>query len=184
MFQSTATPPPESPSTPPGRPALEAVFLAEESRLLCFATGITGDFAAAQDIVQDAFLRLHPRYADIDEPRAWLLTAVRRLAIDHIRRRKPSALVDTLAETPVDEPAHRRDERAESVSALRLCLADLPARDRDIVKLRFEENLDYAEIANRTGMSVGNIGYRLHHTLKRLAAAMGRIEKKAEIQKR
>ncbi len=156
--------------------SLEQLFVAEESRLLRLAHGVTGDFAAAQDIVQDAFLRLHPRFSEVAEPRAWLVTVVRRLALDHLRRRKPTAPVDALAETPADEPAHRRDERAESLGALRLCLADLPPRDRELVRLKFDDGLDYAGIAARTGLSVGNVGYRLHHTLKRLSAAMLRIQ--------
>lgn len=178
MPQTTANPPPEPPSSPtlmPGRLTLADLFLTEESHLLRLATGITGDFAAAQDIVQDAFLRLHPRYAGIEQPRAWLVTAVRRLALDHLRRRKPGAAVEALADLPV-ETGHRCDEHAENVASLRLCLADLPPRDRELVKLRFEDDLDYAGIAARTGLSVGNVGYRLHHTLKRLGAAMLRIE--------
>lgn len=176
MFQPTANFSPEPPPTLPGRPTLEALFVAEESRLLRFATGITGDFAAAQDIVQDAFLRLHPRYAEVEQPRAWLVTIVRRLALDHLRRRKPSAPVESLAETSAEEPAQHRLERSESVAALRLCLDDIAPRDRELLKLRFEESLDYAEIANRTGMSVGNVGYRLHHVIKTLSAAMRRVE--------
>ena len=165
----------ESPPAPAARLTPEQLFLAEESRLLRLAFAVTGDFAAAQDLVQDAFLRLHSRYAEIAEPRAWLATVVRRLALDHLRRRKPAAPVDALAETPADEPAHRPDERAESLDALRLCLADLPARDRELVRLKFDDGLDYAGIAARTGLSVGNVGYRLHHTIKRLSAAMLRI---------
>ncbi len=155
----------------------------EESRLLRLAAGITGDFAAAQDIVQDAFLRIHPRYPEIDQPRAWLVTAVRRLALDHLRRRKPSAPVETLADLPAGND-HRRDEHAESLACLSLCLGDLRPRDRELVKLRFEDDLDYAGIAARTGLSVGNVGYRLHHTLKRLAAAMLRIEQTGAPEKR
>lgn len=178
MFSTTALPEPAPPSAEhAAKPPLADLFVAEESRLLRLARDITGDFAAAQDIVQDAFLRLHPRYPEILQPRAWLVTAVRRLALDHLRRRKPGAPVEALADTPADSASpHARDERAESVAALHLCLADLPARDRELVKLRFEDDLDYAGIATRTGMSVGNVGCRLHHALKRLGDAMRRIE--------
>lgn len=177
----------ESPPAPAGRLTPEQLFLAEESRLLRLAFAVTGDFAAAQDIVQDAFLRLHGVRVEIAEPRAWLATVVRRLAIDHLRRRKPAASVDTLADTPADETPRGGDERAESLAALRVCLAELAPRDRELVRLKFDDDLDYAGIAARTGLSVGNVGYRLHHALKRLSAAMLRIRNgeslKSELRK-
>jgi len=57
---------------------------------------------------------------------------------------------------------------------VRMLVAELPEADRELVRLKYEEDLKYQEISKRTGMSVGNVGYRLHHALKGLADALRR----------
>ena len=47
--------------------------------------------------------------------------------------------------------------------------AEVPAEDRELIQLKYLDNLKYQEISRRTGLSVGNVGYRLHHLLKTLA---------------
>ena len=44
--------------------------------------------------------------------------------------------------------------------------------DRELVQLKFFDGLKYREISERTGLSVGNVGYRLHHILKELAGKL------------
>ena len=183
MYQETAPPEPAAPpkagepeAPPPEKPAtLAALFEAEESRILRYSmTLVAGDFAAAQDLVQEAFLRLHRHgYERVNTPRAWLTTTLRRLAADRRKKRTECALEPHHdAEDPALTGAPERLERAESTARLRLHLADLPARDRELLRLKFHEDLDYATIATRTGLSLGNVGYRLHHLLKKLAARM------------
>ena len=153
----------------PSPESLETLFLAEESRLLHFATGLTGNFATAQDLVQEAFLRLHRTRETVAQPRAWLFVTIRHLAFNLRRKdRRLDALEPEHENTGEPEavlPAEKM-ERAEAVLLLRLCLEELPERDRELVKLKFENELSYEEIARRTGLSGGNVGYRLHHALK------------------
>jgi RNA polymerase sigma factor (sigma-70 family) len=62
----------------------------------------------------------------------------------------------------------------EAVGMVRLLLAELPAGDRDLIRLKYHEGLKYDEISRRTGLTVGNVGYRLHHVLKGLADGLRR----------
>ncbi|MBT4665471.1 MAG: RNA polymerase sigma factor, partial [Opitutae bacterium] len=55
-----------------------------------------------------------------------------------------------------------------------LCLDRLAEDMRALVKMKFVEGLSYKEMASATGMSIGNIGYKLHHAIKFLAGEMER----------
>jgi RNA polymerase sigma-70 factor (ECF subfamily) len=63
------------------------------------------------------------------------------------------------------------DEEAdlhERTGLLRVCLERLAPRDRRLVQLKFVDELSYKEIAAKMGMTVGHVGYQLHHALKSL----------------
>ena len=55
---------------------------------------------------------------------------------------------------------------------VRLLLAEMPPEDRTLIQLKYHDGLRYREISKRTGLSVGNVGYRLHHVLKGLADSL------------
>ena len=190
-IQMTAAPAPES-----GRPgpvpfrntmaatgSLTAVFEAEEGPLLRFAFGLTGRREVAEDLVQEAFLRLHAHWAEVENARAWLFRCVRNLALNHLRDHSREVSEEAgWAATSAERPPDAAVGRMEAVGMVRMLVAELPESDRELVRLKYEEDLKYQEISRRTGMSVGNVGYRLHHALKGLADALRRagIENAAE----
>ena len=59
--------------------------------------------------------------------------------------------------------------RWEGIGLVRLSLEALDDRSRELVRLKFNENLSYKEISARTGLKSGHVGYLLHHALKRIA---------------
>ena len=59
---------------------------------------------------------------------------------------------------------------------VRLSLAALDERTREVVRMKFEEELSYKEIAERTGLTVGHVGYLLHHALKAMAVELEQTE--------
>ncbi|HEX7262195.1 MAG TPA: sigma factor [Luteolibacter sp.] len=67
------------------RPSFREVFAAEESPLLRYAHGLVGQRETAEDLVQDAFLKLHAHWDEVIHPRAWLFRCIRNLALSHIR---------------------------------------------------------------------------------------------------
>lgn len=166
-----SAPPPPSPASKPG---LAALFEAEEGPLLQFALGLVRRRSVAEDLVQDAFLRLQPLYAEIENPRSWLYRSLRNLALNHLRDHRRETDLETDS-TPSDaEIAPDSLARLEALGLVRVHLAELPPEDRDLIRLKYQEDLKYQEISRRTGLNAGTIGYRLHHLLKGLAESLRR----------
>jgi len=153
---------------------LVALFEAEESRILGFATGLVGRRAVAEELVQETFVRLHQVWDQVDNPRAWLYRSLRNLAANHLRDRRDETELDEKRESGSGENA-LPDEvlgRMEAVGTMRLLVAEMAQEDRDLIRFKYEEGLKYREISERTGISIGNVGFRLHHLLKSLAVGL------------
>jgi RNA polymerase sigma-70 factor (ECF subfamily) len=162
--------------TKPERPSLAALFAAEESGLLRFAIALVRRRSVAEELVQETFLRLHQVWAEVENPRAWLHRSLRNLALNHLRDHPGEAELHEETAAPSDAalPADTL-ERDEAIGMVRLLLAELPPEDRDLLELKYRDELKYHEISRRTGLSVGNVGYRLHHVLKNLADGLRRV---------
>jgi RNA polymerase sigma-70 factor (ECF subfamily) len=152
-----------------------ALFAAEESGLLRYAIGLVGRRMVAEELVQETFLRFHQVAEEVENPRGWLYRSLRNLALNHLRDRPREDVLDEENTPPHDAtlPAESLG-REEAVGLVRLLLAEMPAEDRDLVRLKYLEDLKYQEISRRTGLSVSNVGYRLHHLLKGLADGLRR----------
>ncbi|MDR1816709.1 MAG: sigma-70 family RNA polymerase sigma factor [Puniceicoccales bacterium] len=160
----------------------EQLVRAHQAALLAYARSLTRDHEAARDITQDTFLRCWKNRPDPEFARAWLFRVCRSRAVDWWRRRReftvggsPDAggtagagdsapdsdfferLPDDSAGTPAD--ALVRDEAAAAV--LR-AVAQLPPRQRELVRLKFQAGFSYKEIAAATGLTVTNVGFILH----------------------
>ncbi|OHE79198.1 MAG: RNA polymerase subunit sigma-24 [Verrucomicrobia bacterium RIFCSPLOWO2_12_FULL_64_8] len=158
----------------PERTDLGALFRSEESGLLRFAIGLVGRRSVAEELAQEAFLRLHQVWGEVENPRAWLYRCLRNLALNHLRDR-PKEVGSPAEALPNGEmPPPELLGRHEAVGMVRLLLAEMPSEDRRLVHLKYHDNLKYREISERTGLSIGNVGYRLHHLLKGLADALRR----------
>src|SRR6185436_15204264 len=94
--------PDESSASTPQWVTIEQVFAAIESPPLAYARRILGDFNAAEDIVQDAFMKRHAQFQKGAAPQAWLYRTVHNLAIDHQRRASKIVLVGQSGEDEVN----------------------------------------------------------------------------------
>lgn len=125
----------------------EAIYATHRIELLRYVHRLTRDVHLAEDIVQDAFLRLWRETRAVDSPRSWLYRVCTNLVRDHARRtvtRERHALpVDEEQVAPPDEAV----EREESMRTVRLALDRLIPRDREALLLR-ESGFRYAEIAD------------------------------------
>jgi RNA polymerase sigma factor (sigma-70 family) len=159
---------------------IEEVFAALESPLLAYARRLLGDVSASEDIVQEAFMKLHIQFANVRMPQPWLYRTVHNLAVDHQRRAKLLTPMENSADpdAPPLDPCDSQpmpDEqiaRWESIGLVRLVLETLDDRSRELVRLRFDEDLSYKEIGALTGLQVGHVGYLLHHALKAVAVEL------------
>jgi RNA polymerase sigma factor (sigma-70 family) len=175
--------PDETSAKPPGRETIEELFTALESPLLGYALRYTGELALAEDVVQEAFMKLHVQFEQVEKPRPWLYRAVHNLALNQRRLAGKTVSVNTPAgeEEPsaneTADPAPLPDEqiiRLEGIGQVRLSLETLDERSRELVKLKFNDELSYKDIAARTGLTAGNVGFILHHALKTIAAELAK----------
>jgi RNA polymerase sigma-70 factor (ECF subfamily) len=125
--------------------------------MLSIAYRMVGSFSEAEDIVQEAFIRLHET-GDVDSEKAWLSTVVTRLAIDHLRsaRVRREQYTGTWLPEPVlsdPDPA----VRAESLDmAVLVLLESLTPVERAVFVLREAFDYGYDEIAEIVGKSEDN----------------------------
>jgi RNA polymerase sigma-70 factor (ECF subfamily) len=134
--------------------------------MLSIAYRMVGSFSEAEDIVQEAFLRLHEAGA-VESERAWLSTVVTRLSIDHLRSarvRREQYPGTWLPEPVLADPAPDAAVRAESLSlAVLVLLESLSPVERAVFVLR--EAFDYgydeiAEIVDKTPANVRQLAVR------------------------
>jgi RNA polymerase sigma-70 factor (ECF subfamily) len=155
------------------RPTLRQVFEAEESPLLRYAYGLVGQRETAEDLVQEAFVRLHAHWEEVANPRAWLFRTIHNLALNHLRDHQRETPLDTTQEWASSAPDPEQAlGKLEAIGTLQLLIAELPTEDRMLIHLKYRNNLKYDQISQRTGLSVGNVGYKLHHLLKNLADSL------------
>ncbi|MFK7911866.1 MAG: RNA polymerase sigma factor [Akkermansiaceae bacterium] len=153
--------------------SIESLFDAEETPLLRYAYGIVARREVAEEIVQDAFLKLHKHWKDINTPRAWLYRATRNLCLNHLRKHKRETLSDESDHKPSSND-HPDDElgRMEAIGTLRILIEELPPEDRALIQLKYHEELSYGNIGKELKLGTGNVGYRLHHLLKKLSESL------------
>jgi len=134
---------------------------AEELRplMLSIAYRMVGSYSEAEDIVQEAFIRLHET-GEVDSTKAWLSTVVTRLAIDHLRSarvRREQYTGTWLPEPVLADPAPDAVVRAESLDmAVLVLLESLTPVERAVFVLREAFDYGYDEIAEIVGKSEDN----------------------------
>jgi RNA polymerase sigma-70 factor (ECF subfamily) len=175
--------PDQASAEPPGWETIEELFAALESPLLSYSLRLAGDPGVAEDIVQEAFMRLHAQFDEVREPRRWLYRTVHNLALNHRRQAgkivplTPAGDDGAPAASETTDPQPLPDEqiaRWEGIGLVRLSLESLDDRSRELIRLKFNEDLSYKEISARTGLNVGHVGYLLHHALKAVADELAR----------
>jgi RNA polymerase sigma factor (sigma-70 family) len=143
-----------------------------QSRLIGFAVRITGDLESARDVVQDTFLRLCAQDLDElgDHLPAWLFKVCRNRALDVRRKESPLQPLDT-----TNGPTHgmgvdpeRLLEQSDNARLALAAIAELPTAQREVLRLRFQEELSYKEISAITRHSVGTIGFLIHTGIQRV----------------
>jgi RNA polymerase sigma-70 factor (ECF subfamily) len=141
-----------------------------------------GNYAEAQELSQEVFVKAIDRLHQLEEPAAfggWLRAITVRMAINRQVRRPPtiSAEPQTLAATyadglsPLDEAV-----RVEQMAQVRSGLARLGAMDRDTLVAFYLRGESLIEMSEATGAPVGTIKRRLHVARKRLAAELETLQ--------
>lgn len=149
-------------------------------RVLAQATRMLSDQAEAEDVAQDAMMRLWKIAPDWREGEAqvatWLYRVVANLCTDRLRRRRGVSL-DLIAE-PVDpqiSAAARMQDNAR-LSALSDALADLPDRQAQAVSLRHLEGLSNTQIAEIMDVSIRSVESLTARGKRALADSLGHLK--------
>jgi RNA polymerase sigma-70 factor, ECF subfamily len=165
--------------------ALSTLVERHHSPLVGFLYRMTGgDRALAEDLVQEAFLRVLRAIARYEYTRPfkpWLYAIAANLSRDHFKRaetRRTEAVPDEAMGQVADEDASPEGrviagDEAEHVAA---AVAALPDHQRAAVILRYYQGLSLAEIADTLGVPVGTVKSRLSLGLRRLRARLEGIE--------
>lgn len=152
---------------------LNRVVVEFERPLSRYALSITRNADGALDAVQETFLLLVQHVGEVDRahPAPWLFTVCRTKAIDLLRRggrMEAHAQEDLAQRASADPPAEEMAALREGVSEVERLLALLPPREREVLRLKFQEGLRYKEIAAVTGLSVSHVGVMIHQAMARL----------------
>ncbi|HEX9164110.1 MAG TPA: RNA polymerase sigma factor [Thermoanaerobaculia bacterium] len=167
--------------------AFERLIERFESSLFNYAQGMLQNAFDAQEVVQDAMMRAHRALTrQYDEARCsalalrpWLFRTVRNLCLNK-RRSKTRALETPLTDYddgrlgPFVKPFSSDLERRQDVELLRRALALLPVDARELILLRFIEEMPYAEIARTVGTSEASLRGKVFRSLKLLRDALER----------
>ncbi len=160
---------------------MEAIVAEYETALLRYAARILNNPAAAQDVVQNTFIKLFrawkPGMHASSGLKSWLYRVTHNEAVDHIRR---ESRLQVLHEEQAHDPAvvtcadgrncpMTESEKHEAVLGL---MHTLHPREQQVLLLRLEEGLSYREISRVTGRSEGNVGNLLHHAVRKLSSSL------------
>jgi len=157
-----------------------------QNRLYRYLLRIVRQPVEAEDLFQQTWLKVVEKISSFDESRnfdTWLFTLARNLAIDHLRRLRPQSLDEPLAdckhgETVADRIPSRdlapfdRALMAERRTQLVEAMVALPVTYREVLALRFEEEMKIEEIAQVTGAPVSTVKSRLQRSLEQLRRAL------------
>ena len=154
------------------RQNLEEILRRYEVPLLQYTARITGNNERARDVVQEAFIKLQRNGAVAPEKTAtWLFTVCRNSALNVCRKERRIMFLDEeIIESQRDEqpmPFERMEQREASGFLMKI-LATLPARQQEVLQLKFQNNLSYQEIAEITKTTANSVGVLIHTAMKTL----------------
>ena len=165
------SPPPDRPKTRTAPEPFADVYSRLGPSSYRLALAITGDPAAAEDAVQEAFVRVWRRRGNLDSAArldGYLHRAVRNAALDQRRRSKAR---DTLAKGAALLIGTAESE-AQDPERIAASLLRLPIDQREVVLLRVYEGLSFKEVAARVGAPLGTVHSRFRYAMERLRALL------------
>jgi RNA polymerase sigma-70 factor, ECF subfamily len=168
--------------------ALDRLLAVYWHPLVSYAVHLTrGSTDAAEDLVQEAFVRLWERHASFREgslPAPVLYTIVRNLCSNHCRTRRTRGLIlrsvrfpTATTHTPADEyDGHQLEE------SIRDAIDALPARRREVFILARFHGLSYAEIAELMSLTPQTVANQMSSAISALRATLHALEGEPEIR--
>jgi RNA polymerase sigma-70 factor (sigma-E family) len=156
---------------------LEQIYRTQRLAMVRLALLLVDDRETAEDVAQDAFAALHRRWDSLstqDAAIGYLRACVVNGARSVLRRRRtvrrnPQPAEDLLTVGPADGRVLLAEEHREVIAALR----QLPARQREVIVLRYWSELSEPEIASTLGISIGSVKSSASRGRDAIAAILG-----------
>lgn len=142
---------------------LSTLYRRQREAMVRLARLLTGSTAVAEDLVQEAFLKMHQQSQQPLNPDGYLRTTVANLARSHLRRLRLERRLPQSGRFTFEDP-----EVDETWAAV----CRLPFRQRAVLALRFYEDLSEADIAEVLGCRLGTVKSSLHRGLSKLRAEL------------
>jgi RNA polymerase sigma-70 factor (ECF subfamily) len=158
--------------------AFEVLVRRYQRPVLGIARRFTADQDEAEDLAQRAFINASARAGGWrgGSFKSWLFRIVVNLAKNHVRdqaRFDRSAEAAEREAAPTEPNAHEGLERAQEREALREAIARLPRRQREVLLLRIDGDLPFAEVASALGITEVTAKVNFHHAVQKLKALLG-----------
>jgi RNA polymerase sigma-70 factor (ECF subfamily) len=155
---------------------LAGLMSRHQDRLFRYLLRLLGEEAVAEDVFQQTWLRAAGSIGRFDPARPfgpWLFAVARNLALDELRRCRPESLDEAGAEEPAAASGPESDPLARALVRQRgarvaEAVSSLAPLDREVLSLRFEEDLALPELASSLGVPVPTAKARLYRALARL----------------
>ena len=162
------------------RAAFRALYQATRAKLYGIVLSILRERSAADDVLQEIYVRIWDRAADFDAAKAspitWMATVARNRALDEVRRSRITVdLSDEALERVAGDDPHpleQRDRREES-QRLIACLATLAEERRQMVLLAYYRGWTREALSKRFDRPVPTIKTLLHRSLTQLRGCLG-----------
>jgi RNA polymerase sigma-70 factor, ECF subfamily len=142
-------------------------------RLRYFLRKLLASADGAEDALQDVWLdvvRHLPRLADSQALVAWLYAIARGHAFGRLRKMRPMEQLDE--SQVVDGATDEEDFSSEDAARIHAALDELPAEQREVLVLRFLEDMSYEQIARVVGCQLGTVRSRIHYGKRALRSAL------------
>jgi RNA polymerase sigma-70 factor (ECF subfamily) len=170
---------PGSGENPPDKANMEDIMNQYQGALLRYAARVLNNEEAAQDVVQEAFIRLHGNWDKVRRRgvpvKGWLFRTAHNAAVDYIRKESRRRLLHERQSKETDSCTADYDdqrEREERHALVMQHLNILKPREREVLVLRMQEEMSYRQIAEVLHRSEGYVGTLLHTATRKLTQSL------------
>lgn len=139
--------------------------------------------AKASEVVQDCFFKLLDQSGmdSIDRRASWLYVTCRNQCIDEIRKGKKMKSSDDLDEDQlVDQSDHLDDQiyKNQINQQLKVALSNLSFKEKEVIRLKFQDGLSYQQISEITGHNANYVGVLIHESVQKIKSRVLTLNQK------
>lgn len=156
----------------------EKIISKYQSKLYGYIFKLVRDEYAAQDILQETFLKAYINLNQYNRKKdfsPWLLRIARNNVLDYFKKKKNYSIfqlnenTDSIEENRRDEIPHKALEEREKTNKIDQVINSLPEKYRILIVLKYFNDLNYKEISERMNISVDKVKWRLYQARKTMA---------------